>query len=241
MEYNPYLHISQAFDVYTRAAFADKEDAPLLKETVLPLNISLPEFVPSDEDMAELGDILQKFQPEWSADKKGEYPFILFSPKCVDELPVRKWPDSYFVELGRMLRKSHPEACILITGLDNEKEACEAMAAAIGDGAFSLAGALTLRGLITLMTVCTLFVSSDSGPAHFSVLAGLKSVVLFGPETPDLYGPLGCNCKIIYLKLACSPCFSPMNYRLSPCKNNRCMLQISAEEVHEAVCEMLET
>lgn len=239
VQYNPYMHISQAFEVHTRAAFADKGDAPLLKESVPPLCTELPQFVPTEEDMAALTTVLQNHLSGWSPEKKSEFPLILFNPKCIDELPVRKWPDSYFVALGQMLRKSHPDAYILITGLDNEKEACHAMASAIGEGAFSLAGEVTLRGLITLMTVGTLLVSSDSGPAHFAVLTGLKSVVLFGPETPDLYGPLDRDSKLVYLRLACSPCFSPMNYRLSPCKNNQCMLQISAEQVHEAVCEGL--
>ena len=128
---------------------------------------------------------------------------------------------------------------MLITGLDCEEEACQNMATEIGEGAFSIAGALSLRGLITLMTLCRALLSSDSGPAHFAALTKLPSVVLFGPETPSLYSPLCNNSTIIYLGLACSPCFSPMNYRLSPCKNNRCMLEISPQQVHDALSQTL--
>jgi ADP-heptose:LPS heptosyltransferase len=42
-----------------------------------------------------------------------------------------------------------------------------------------------------------LMVSNDSGPAHFVAAAGLPTIVLFGPETPKLYQPLG-NSRAIY-------------------------------------------
>jgi hypothetical protein len=62
--------------------------------------------------------------------------------------------------------------------------------------------------------------------------------VLFGPETPDLYRPLG-NSKVIYAGLACSPCVSATNHRKSACIDNVCMRAISVEQVLRAVNQVL--
>jgi len=240
VQYNPYIHTSQTFEVLVCAAFADPADTPLLKEPIPELWEALPQFQPAPEDREEAFRLLKTRLPGWTEETAAKDTLILFNPKCLDELPVRKWPDSSFVALGRKILQSYPEATILITGLENEKAACEAMAREIGDGAISLAGVLSLRGLLALMTVCRVLVSTDSGPAHFAALTDLAGVILFGPETPDLYSPLSSRMKLIYRHLTCSPCFSPMNYRLSPCRNNQCVLQITPDQVFDAVSEILE-
>ena len=55
-------------------------------------------------------------------------------------------------------------------------------------------------------------------------------VTLFGPETPQLFGPLG-PATIVSAELLCSPCVSPANQRRSRCRDNQCMKRISVDEV----------
>src|SRR4029078_13351294 len=69
------------------------------------------------------------------------------------------------------------------------------------------------------------------GPAHFASLTPIKSITLFGPETPVLYGPLGPDAVHLFASLACSPCLSALNHRSSPCTDNQCLKAISVEEV----------
>jgi hypothetical protein len=66
----------------------------------------------------------------------------------------------------------------------------------------------------------------------------LATIVLFGPETPKLYEPLG-NSRAIYAGLACSPCVSAHNHRRTACTDNVCMQAITVEEVYAAVAETL--
>jgi len=73
-------------------------------------------------------------------------------------------------------------------------------------------------------------VTNDSGPGHFSSVTALHTVVLFGPETPALYGSLGKSIPIT-ANLACSPCVSAANHRKTPCQDNVCMKSISVTEV----------
>jgi hypothetical protein len=63
--------------------------------------------------------------------------------------------------------------------------------------------------------------------------------VLFGPETPALYGSIG-NSIAITANLACSPCVSAANHRKTPCQDNVCMQKISVAEVLDKVNTQLQ-
>ena len=76
-------------------------------------------------------------------------------------------------------------------------------------------------------------VTNDSGPGHFSSMTDITSIVLFGPETPDVFGPLGPHTHVVRSNLACSPCVNVYNHRFSPCTNNVCMQQIEVDEVYQ--------
>ena len=94
------------------------------------------------------------------------------------------------------------------------------------------------RSLVTLYTLSSLMITSDSGPSHFADLTTMPAITLFGPETPEIYGPLGVAKIAIASTLACSPCVSSHNHRHSPCDNNICMKAITVEHVWE-VCQSL--
>src|SRR5208283_69702 len=98
----------------------------------------------------------------------------------------------------------------------------------------SFAGHSALAELPALFAHAAVMVSNDSGPAHFAAASGLPTIVLFGPETPKLYRPLG-NSTAIYAGLACSPCVSASNHRKSACHDNVCMRAIGVDEVFAAV------
>jgi ADP-heptose:LPS heptosyltransferase len=103
----------------------------------------------------------------------------------------------------------------------------------------SVAGATTLRDVLVLYTLADVLVTNDSGPGHFASMTDIHNVVLFGPETPQLFGPLGPNRHVIWAELACSPCVSPYNHRFSACSNNRCMQAISVDHVFAEVSSAL--
>ena len=103
----------------------------------------------------------------------------------------------------------------------------------------TLAGKTSLRELLVLYTLADVLVTNDSGPAHFASLTNIESVVLFGPETPKLFGAIGPGFHAVYAKLACSPCVNAFNHRFSPCTDNLCMQSITPEEVYGRVKECL--
>ena len=92
----------------------------------------------------------------------------------------------------RTSRSHGPEAghCIVITGSASERGRCLAVAQSAGLSPHSvLAGTLDLGGLAALVADARLVVSGDTGIAHLASAYATPSVVLFGPTSPERWGP----------------------------------------------------
>jgi ADP-heptose:LPS heptosyltransferase len=142
--------------------------------------------------------------------------------------------------LGKNLLFANPSVTVIITGAPSERPSAEKACAEINSPrALCVAGKTTLRELIVLYTMADILVTNDSGPGHFASLTDIDSIVMFGPETPELFGALGARTHILRANLACSPCVNAFNHRFSPCQNNVCMKEISETEVFEKVQTLL--
>ncbi|MBI1319750.1 MAG: glycosyltransferase family 9 protein [Candidatus Hydrogenedens sp.] len=224
--YNPYLHTAVAYDVLVRALEADPHQVPLLKEDTAGRDLPAEEFQPNPITYAETVE---------RAGIGGGPAFVLH-PNCTDTLRIRKWPSERYGELGRVLLAEYPDARIIFTGLSNEAADIEAIAQSIGsDRVLSLAGKMTLHEFLCLLSAADVLVTNDSGPSHFAAMTPVHQVVLYGPETPTLFGPLGDRAHVLYKHFACSPCLTTYNYRASPCQNNLCVQAITVDEVLAAV------
>ena len=158
-------------------------------------------------------------------------PLVLLNLNLGDLLPLRRWPEARFLELGRRLLAEQPDVVLGLTGTAGERAALEAACAQLGPRAICLAARTTLRELLVLYTLADVLVTNDSGPGHFASLTDVDSIVLFGPETPAVFGPLGARSQAVTASLACSPCVNAYNHRFSPCRFNACMHAIEVDEV----------
>jgi ADP-heptose:LPS heptosyltransferase len=238
VQYNPYLHVAIQYHQLVESIWADPKQTPLLKVPAPNLESGTYEpssFVPHEGEVETVRGILAKL-----AGRAAEGPILLLNPNASDLLPLRKWATERFVELGKRLLNEDPDALLVITGAPSESEAAERVAKSIAaDRCISIAGHTTLRQLMVLYTIADLLVTNDSGPGHFSSMTQVDSVVLFGPETPALFGPLGRRTHVVWANLSCSPCVNVMNHRFSPCDDNVCMQEISVDAVHAKVKEVL--
>ena len=236
VQYNPYLHTAAAYYLLVEALLADPTEVPLMKRPAPAIDFAAPRFQPADEERERVRSILNGV-----ARREVPRPIVLLNPNASDLLPLRRWPTERFIELGKRILDEHPDATVAITGAPAEQEAAERIAQAIGprERVISLAGHTTLRELIVLYTLADVLVTNDSGPGHFASLTDITSIVLFGPETPAVFGPLGGNTRTVRADLACSPCVNAFNHRFSPCNNNVCMQLISVDDVYERVEERL--
>jgi len=228
VQYNPYLHTAAAFDVMVRAAIADPAELPMLKQELAEPVGAPPRLKLRDGEGDAVAALLRA---EGMEDIDG--PLIVFNPNAHDRLPLRKWPIERFAEIGRRIIAETPAATIAITGTAAERDAAEDLRKRIDPTrVINLAGRTTLRQAIVLYGMAQVLLTNDSGPAHFASLTNATVVVLFGPETPTLYGPLGPNAHALWAGIACSPCVNVFNHRFSPCTNNVCMQALSVDLVY---------
>jgi ADP-heptose:LPS heptosyltransferase len=100
----------------------------------------------------------------------------------------RRWPSDRFAEVARhQLRIGRK---VIITGTPDERRLASHVAVAAGlDSQAVLAGRTTLSALILEVARASRVVCGDTGIAHLATALGTPSVVLFGPTSPDLWGP----------------------------------------------------
>jgi ADP-heptose:LPS heptosyltransferase len=225
VQHNPYLHVSQAYRLLVEALWADPSDTPLMKARSAPPPV-MPSFAPSEDERLHMRATL-----EAAAGGAVRGPLVLLNANTGDALPLRRWPVERFVELGRRVLDEWPDATLGLTGAPAERAAIETLRAQLGPRAVCLAGRTTLREVLVLYTLADVLVTNDSGPGHFASLTGVDSIVLFGPETPLVFGPLGPRSQAVTANLACSPCVNASNHRFSPCLHNACMHAISVDDV----------
>lgn len=231
VQYNPYLHTSKTYNLLVEALKMEPEEIPLVKIPADQIAEVAPIFIRLHDETKYVENLLTQ-----SLGQKIDGPIILLNPNASDMLPLRKWPIENFIRLGRHILNTISNAVIVITGAPAEEEDAKNICAKIGSPrVVSLAGMTSLRSLIVLYTVADVLVTNDSGPAHFASMTDIDTVILYGPETPKLYGSLGNHFHSINAKLACSPCVNVFNHRFSPCSNNVCMQMISVGEVFDKV------
>jgi ADP-heptose:LPS heptosyltransferase len=170
----------------------------------------------------------------------GKEHLILINPNASDLLPQRRWAQQRFSELIQAIHQQYPNDLILITGSPAEVAYVEKVRAVANvKNALNFAGQVSFAELPPLYTLSDVMVTNDSGPGHFSAVTPLRTVVLFGPETPALYGSIG-NSIAITANLACSPCVSAANHRKTPCHDNVCMQAITVQQVLDKVTKQLQ-
>ncbi len=232
--YNPHIHIAKNFIALVEALAAATPTVPYAKTVIGDdqLKVALP--APSRQARERMLERIRTLAPFDPARQR----LVLINPNASELLPHRRWmPERYAELIGRILA-AHDDVVVLITGAPEERARAEELARINGPRAVSFAGYSSLGDLPALYAQASLMVSNDSGPAHFSAAAGLPTIVLFGPETPNLYQPLGTS-RAIYAGLACSPCVTAHNHRKTACTDNACMRAIAVDQVYAAVAELL--
>jgi ADP-heptose:LPS heptosyltransferase len=234
VNYNTHLHTSKTFYVLGRALFTEKLEEPLLKVKV-DEGLSAPVFKPTAKDEAELDKVFDELG------RKRQYGMRwILNPNAGDLLPLRKWPLASWHEFIKLAVARYSDVEFVVTGTEQERAAGDDFVRQWGmERVINLCGKTTLRQLLTLYGRCRILLTNDSGPGHFASMVGIDTVVLFGPETPHLWVPLGDRVRALSLGLACSPCVNVFNHRFSPCQNNVCMQEMAAAKVLAAVEELL--
>ena len=174
----------------------------------------------------------------------GEY--VIFNPSSSDALGgYRKWPAKKWAELtARVLEKEGLP--IIFTGLQGDRVLVDEILLIVdeisgkGKAVFNLAGIPDFGEFLSLLHFSRLTVTIDSGTAHFAIGLKKNTVILFGPESPEVYGYDLPYCRVVYQGLYCSPCYNIHHGKKVICRNeNRCMTTITSEQVHKSISELI--
>jgi ADP-heptose:LPS heptosyltransferase len=233
VEYNPHYHISQLFMALVYALKAD--EIPMLKREIKKEEIFTAKIASNQKDKKNILKKLQQINPDLNEKSK----IVLLNPNASQLLPIRRWPLRNFMLLAQKILKIK-NVFIVITGTESEKEDAKAICNFVkNDKCIDFTGKTSFKELIDLYNISKLIITNDSGPAHFASLTDIKIVVLFGPETPNIYSPLSKNCVCVYSNYACSPCVSAFNHRKTPCEDSKCLKAIKVKDVFGMVRKSL--
>jgi ADP-heptose:LPS heptosyltransferase len=239
--YNPYQHISKQFLSLVDALdgnSAPRNKAAPIRELPAETGLSVP------FETAEL----QAYRAKVLADHP-----VLANRKIVlmypggGILPERAWPVEHYARVARgLIDAGHSVGLI---GLRSDAPLAENLVARAGSPAcVNLTGyTRSIRELLMLFHASDLLLTNDGGPGHFASLTPIRTLMFFGPETAKLYGPLpgtyGPRATVYESGIACSPCLSAYNHRLTFCDgDNQCLKRIAPDPVlADALCSLQET
>ena len=149
---------------------------------------------------------------------------------------VRRWPLQHYRQLAVELLKRGFQ--VAITGAPSDAW----MRGAFADlPIIDLVSQTSVTELLALFGTCALVVTHDSGQLHVAQLAGARTLALFGPTNPAEFVRDPTRVRVIWggADLVCRPCYDKRRY--APCGDNRCVKEITVQEVLRAVEQMMAT
>ena len=225
--YNPYQHISKQFlslvDALESEGSMPRNKAARIRE--LPIDTELSVTFSA----AELQTYRTQVQTDHpvTADRKL---VLIYAGGGI--LPERAWPAAHYARVASGLCTAG-FAVGLIGLKDDAQLAKDLMEQIRNEACIDLTGyTRSIRELLMLFHASSLLITNDGGPGHFATVTPIQTMVFFGPETGKLYGPLGTRNKVLESGIACSPCLSAYNHRLTFCDgDNQCLKRIAPDPV----------
>jgi lipopolysaccharide heptosyltransferase I len=149
---------------------------------------------------------------------------------------TKQWPAEHFAAAIRTVVVEHGLPVVL-TGMPEERETADRVAAGAGGRVANLAGRTSLPEMIALVDGARAVLMHDSGPMHLATALGKPLVAIYGPTSPARTGPYGRGETVARLDLPCSPCYLK---RVAECPHgHRCMRELRPEAVAAQVSRTL--
>lgn len=146
--------------------------------------------------------------------------------------PAKRWPVEYYAEVARERIAGGWD--VWLFGSERDTPVTGEINRLTERRCLELAGRTTLGEAIDLLSLTTAVASNDSGLMHVAAALGRPLVAIFGSSDPGHTPPLGTRAAVVYLGLACSPCFE----RECPLGHLRCLYDIPPERTLSALYEV---
>jgi heptosyltransferase-2 len=187
-----------------------------------------------DEERTRVGELMR----EWGGAGRR---LLVVNVNAGELCLERRWPPEQFAEVMAQFA-ARPEALIVMTGSPTEAEYTNSvhqlLPPELRERVVMAAGRLSFGEFLALLERADVLLSNDTGPLHFAVALGIRTVSLWGPVPPETYGPLTGEHRVHSARVYCSPCLHWADE--PPCAGaNVCMQQIDWRAVARDVAELL--
>nr|WP_295786950.1 glycosyltransferase family 9 protein [Rhodoferax sp.] len=225
--YNPYQHISKQFlslvDALDSAGSMPRNKAAPIRS--MPVDTELSVAFTQDERTAYSAKLVADHPV-----RAGKKLVLMYAGGGI--LPERAWPAEHYARVAQGLCAAG--FAVGLIGLKDDAQLAKDLIKRIrNETCIDLTGyTRSIRELLMLFHASDLLITNDGGPGHFATLTPIQTMVFFGPETGKLYGPLGSRNIVLESGIACSPCLSAYNHRLTFCDgDNQCLKRIAPDPV----------
>lgn len=174
-----------------------------------------------EEDRAAASDLIARGWP-------GEQRIVSVHAGATWEF--RRWPAARFVHVVREL-EARGLAVFFVGGPNDQAISAELTRAAGLKPERNLAGQGDLPTTAAVLERSAALLANDGGPMHLAAAQGTPVVGIFGPTSPERFGPLGRKSTALWRRRDCSPC------EQRHCIWNRalCLEPIDTDQVLDAV------
>lgn len=156
-----------------------------------------------------------------------------------NSVKARQWPVERFRELAKRILDDGTAGRVVLFGTAEDRE----LNGIIRDGdprIVDLSGKATLEETFSLIRSMNAFVSNDTGPMHIAAAQGVRTLGIFGPSSPVLWGPCGeGNAHVWRGQEVCEycPCNVPHHGLVPECylkgeRKDICIRAVTVEEVY---------
>ncbi len=160
-------------------------------------------------------------------------------------LPLRRWPVDYYLELLKQLRQVRPELAVLFFGGPEEAQAHQRIRAETSPDHVQVAQTSHLRQAAALIKQCDLFLSVDTVMMHLAAAMKVpKQVVIETPTWNKPIEPYGQTFTLIPNPAVAGRNLEYYRYdgrgiRGSPAELLRCMTSVTVESVCQTLHQLL--
>lgn len=161
--------------------------------------------------------------------------FIAINVNASDVAGARRWDSENYARLSDLIVTKLGVKTVFIGG-PGEMERVQSVIDLAENKGINLAGRTTLKQVIAALDFAQIFVTNDSGPMHLAMAMRTPTVALFGPETPERYGPVSDLHYPVFKDYDCSPCISFKRAKKIKCEfGAKCLTDITVEDVFNGV------
>ncbi|MBS0620719.1 MAG: lipopolysaccharide heptosyltransferase II [Verrucomicrobia bacterium] len=197
----------------------------LLEPLAIPVSDTPPRLYVSPKEVEEAQELLSRYGISPGSVIVGINPGATYgSAKC--------WLPERFRDVTSRLIKER-DVHVVYFGDSATVSLVNEICAGLPSRVVNLAGATSLRELAALISLCDVLLTNDSGPMHIADALGTPIVALFGSTSEIVTGPYRSG-VVVHKHVSCSPCYQrtcPIDFK--------CMKQIEAGEVYEAIVKIL--